>query len=65
MQLWFQALFGIFNARISMTLIRPTIWILLHAPPAPNHLTYQKYGTQTTLKSSPRGVQFYLKMNIY
>jgi len=50
---------------VSMTSIRPTIWILLHASPAPNHLTYQKYGTQTTLKSSPRGVQFYLKMNIY
>jgi len=42
----------------------------LHASPASNDLTHQKYGTQTTLKSTPRGVQFYIgrwnaSINIY
>jgi len=39
--------------------------LLLHALPAPNDFVHHKYGTQTTQKRYPRGVQFYLGYGSY
>jgi len=33
--------------------------------PAPNDLVHHKYGTQTTQKRYPRGVQFYCIVHCY
>jgi len=66
MHISFEALLGIFNSLIlrldeffPFDHLENSDIFFPRAYPAPNNLSCQKYGTQTTQKSPPRGEQFY------
>jgi len=71
MQLWFQALSILLVPQFmrldgffpSDHLENSEFSAAARIVPPPNDLAYQKYDTQTTQKSYPKGVQFYKKLH--